>query len=116
MDVRGQEQAQRVTATGDAILRYVGDIESPEWMIPKAIWIRENEPEVYDGADRIRNPLARGVIWGLALKHSRAHVSRAIYEGIAYGTRYILEDLATAGFDCSKMYACGGGTTSELWM
>ena len=46
MDVRAHDQANRVTATGDPILRYVGNIESPEWMIPKAMWIKENEPEV----------------------------------------------------------------------
>jgi ribulose kinase len=64
----------------------------------------------------LRDPLARGVVWGLSLKHSRAHVFRAIYEGTAYGTRHILEDLANAGFECTEMYACGGGTKSELWM
>ena len=37
MDVRAHEEAQRVTPTGDPILSYVGDIESPEWMIPKAM-------------------------------------------------------------------------------
>jgi FGGY-family pentulose kinase len=322
MDVRAHEQAERVTATGDFILRFVGNIESPEWMIPKAMWIKENEPQVYDRADRIvesidwlnykvtgrwvsclnnvtckwnyatpeagwspnllrelemedlldkwpsevlpvsevigpllpsvaermglssrtvlvqgaidayagmiglnslrpgrlalitgsstchlaaskealfdsmawgpypdavvpglwileggqvstgsivkwfvdqfgyreqmaaseqdstpyeildgeasavpagseglvlldywqgnrsplRDPLARGVIWGLTLRHSRAHLFRAIYEGTAYGTRHILEDLADAGFECTEMYACGGGTKSDLWM
>jgi FGGY-family pentulose kinase len=322
MDVRSHDQAARVTATGDPILKYVGNIESPEWMIPKAMWIKENEPEVYGQADKIvesidwlnykltgrwvgcinnvtckwnyatpeggwsqgllsklgmedlhdrwpaeilpvaetlgplmpsvaealglspatqviqgaidayagsiglntlrpgrlalitgsstchlavseealfdsmawgpypdavvpglwileggqvstgsivkwfvdqcahreqleaserdttayeildkeaaaippgseglvlldywqgnrsplRDPLARGALWGLSLKHSRAHIFRAIYEGTAYGTRHILEDLADAGFECTEMYACGGGTKSELWM
>jgi FGGY-family pentulose kinase len=322
MDVRAHDQAERVTSTGDSILRFVGDIESPEWMIPKAMWIKENEPETYLQADKIvesldwlnykltgrwvacvnnvtckwnyatpeggwsssllreldmedlpdrwpsevlpvaatvgtllpsvaetlglssdtlviqgaidayagmiglntvrpgrlalitgsstchlavsdeaifgsmswgpypdavipglwileggqvstgsiakwfadqfayqeqieaadkdttvyeildeeasmippgseglvlldywqgnrsplRDPLARGVIWGLSLKHSRAHLFRAIYEGTAYGTRHILENMAQAGFRCTEMYACGGGTKSELWM
>jgi FGGY-family pentulose kinase len=64
----------------------------------------------------LRDPLARGAIWGLTLRHTRSHVFRAIYEGTAYGTRHILEDLAGAGFLCSEMYACGGGTKSQLWM
>jgi xylulokinase len=39
----------------------------------------------------IFDPRARGVIAGLTLRHSRAHLFRAIYEGIAFGIRQILE-------------------------
>ncbi|MBC7264462.1 MAG: hypothetical protein H5T64_08925 [Chloroflexi bacterium] len=64
----------------------------------------------------LRDPLARGVIWGLSLKHSVGHLFRAIYEGTAYGTRHILEDMAKAGLRVTEMIACGGGTKSSLWM
>lgn len=64
----------------------------------------------------LRDPLARGVIWGLSLNHGVGHLFRAIYEGTAYGTRHILEDMARAGFRVREMYACGGGTRSALWM
>jgi xylulokinase len=39
----------------------------------------------------IFDPRARGVIAGLTLRHSRAHLFRAVYEGIAFGIRQILE-------------------------
>ncbi|MCD6351614.1 MAG: hypothetical protein J7M26_05800 [Armatimonadetes bacterium] len=64
----------------------------------------------------IRDPLARGVILGLSLSHGIGHVLRAIYEGTAMGTRHILADLAQAGFELEGIYACGGGTRSELWL
>ncbi|MBC7287249.1 MAG: hypothetical protein H5T86_04215, partial [Armatimonadetes bacterium] len=64
----------------------------------------------------IRDPLARGVIVGLTLSHGIGHVLRAIYEGTAMGTRHILQDLAQAGFTAEGIYACGGGTRSELWL
>ncbi|MFP4250621.1 MAG: FGGY-family carbohydrate kinase, partial [Armatimonadota bacterium] len=64
----------------------------------------------------LRDPLARGVIWGLSLRHELGHVMRAIYEGTAMGTRHILEDLRATGFTPKGMYAAGGGTRSQLWM
>ncbi|MFO8078990.1 MAG: FGGY-family carbohydrate kinase [Armatimonadota bacterium] len=64
----------------------------------------------------LRDPLARGVIWGLSLRHELGHVMRAIYEGTAMGTRHILEDLRATGFRPKGMYAAGGGTRSQLWM
>ncbi len=64
----------------------------------------------------IGDPLARGAIWGLSLKHRVAHLLRAIYEGTAFGTRLILEDLRRAGFRAEALYACGGGAQSDLWL
>jgi len=64
----------------------------------------------------LRDPLARGGFWGLGLRHGVGHMLRAIYEGTAFGTRHILEDMAQAGFSPTEIYACGGGAKSELWL
>jgi ribulose kinase len=64
----------------------------------------------------LRDPLARGALWGLSLRHTVPHIFRAIYEGTAFGTRHILEDLQQAGFQAEAIYACGGGTRSDLWL
>jgi FGGY-family pentulose kinase len=67
-----------------------------------------------------RNPWtdsqARGVIWGLSLKHTPVHVYRAIMEGVAFGTEHIMRHFKEAGFVPDEVYACGGPTQSELWM
>jgi len=67
-----------------------------------------------------RNPLtdsqARGVIWGLTLKHTPVHVYRAIMEGVCYGTEHIMRYFKEAGFSPTEVYACGGATKSQLWM
>jgi FGGY-family pentulose kinase len=67
-----------------------------------------------------RNPLidsqARGVIWGLSLKHSPVHVYRAIMEGVSYGTEHIMRYFREAGFVAEEVFACGGATQSDLWM
>ena len=64
----------------------------------------------------LRDPLARGAIWGLSLRHSLPHVWRAVLEGTAMGSRHIIEDLAEAGFTVEGIYACGGGARSDLWL
>jgi FGGY-family pentulose kinase len=63
-----------------------------------------------------RDPLARGAIWGLSLKHTLPHLWRAILEGTAMGSRHIIEDLAEAGHTVEELYACGPGAASELWL
>jgi FGGY-family pentulose kinase len=51
MDVRASDQARRLQATGDPALKYSGFGEvSAEWGLPKALWIKENEPKVYNNA------------------------------------------------------------------
>ncbi len=64
----------------------------------------------------LRDPLARGVIWGLSLRHGIGHLLRAVYEGTAMGCRHIVENLAGAGLETASLRACGGGTRSRLWM
>lgn len=60
--------------------------------------------------------LARGAVWGLSLQSSRGHVYRAIMEGIAYGTRDILETFKRNNYIVKRIVACGGATRSPLFM
>ncbi len=56
MDVRAHAEADAVLATGDAALCLNGGGQGPvsaEWMIPKALWLKRNEPAVFDRAHRI---------------------------------------------------------------
>src|SRR5215208_4398328 len=51
MDVRASEEAARVEETGDRALKYSGyGAVSAEWGLPKVLWLKEKEREVYDGA------------------------------------------------------------------
>jgi FGGY-family pentulose kinase len=54
MDVRAADQARRIAATGHPALKYNGyGNVSAEWMPCKALWIKENEPEIYQNASYI---------------------------------------------------------------
>ncbi len=56
---------------------------------------------------------ARGVIWGLSLHHTSAHIYHAIQESIAYGTAHNIKAMKDAGFDVKKIVVAGGATNSR---
>jgi FGGY-family pentulose kinase len=62
------------------------------------------------------DPLARGMIWGLSLGHTPAHVFRAIIEGICFGTEHIFRTMRGHGFEPRLNVVSGGPTKSDLWM
>jgi len=64
----------------------------------------------------VNDPEATGVLIGLGLKHTRAHLTRAVLEGVAYGARDNVEMMREGGAAVSRVVAVGGGTTSDLWM
>ncbi len=62
------------------------------------------------------DPLARGAFVGLTVAHTRAHLTRAILEGVAFGLRDSLELVRGAGLAPStEIRATGGGVQSDLW-
>lgn len=74
MDQRAFREADEISATGDPVLRYVSGRVSPEWMLPKALWLLRNEPEVFERAARVvectdwmMHRLTGG--WTLSLNH-----------------------------------------------
>ncbi len=63
----------------------------------------------------IYDPLARGVIAGLTLRHRRGHLLRAAYEGIACGVRQIVGSFEETAGQPARIVAVGGGTQGGLW-
>jgi xylulokinase len=62
------------------------------------------------------DPLARGAFVGLTVNHGRAHFTRAVLEGVAFGMRDSLELMRSAGLPPStEIRATGGGIRSGLW-
>ncbi len=64
----------------------------------------------------VRDPAARGTIWGLTSSHGVGHLLRAVYEGTAFGNKRILDTLAGVGVPTQRIVACGGGVRSRLWL
>jgi xylulokinase len=62
-----------------------------------------------------RDSLARGAFVGLTLRHTQAHLTRAVVEGISFGLRDSLELLRTLGLPVNEVRAAGGGARSSVW-
>jgi xylulokinase len=62
------------------------------------------------------DPLARGAFIGLTARHTRAHLTRAVMEGVAFGLRDGFELIkgSSAGL-IHEVRASGGGARSPVW-
>ena len=63
----------------------------------------------------IHDPQARGVFAGLTLSHTRAHLYRAILEGISYGFLHHIEVIQSLGLQIERTRVTNGGSKSTLW-
>ncbi len=61
------------------------------------------------------DPAARGTFIGLRMDTTRADMTQAILEGVAFGIRDSLEVARTLGLDIRRSKICGGGAKSALW-
>lgn len=61
------------------------------------------------------DPYARGVFFGLSLKHGKGHMVRAILEGVAFGLMNSLELMINVGIKPRELRILGGGSRSLLW-
>lgn len=62
-----------------------------------------------------KDPYAKGAFIGLSLRHTKAHMARAVLEGVAFGMRDSLEIIRELGVPIEQIRATGGGGTSPLW-
>ena len=73
-----------------------------------APWLSGERVPVFD--DRIR-----GAFTGLSLRHGRAHLVRAVMEGVAYQMRWALEYGAAYGIPIGAIRGVGGGFIGPRW-
>jgi len=61
------------------------------------------------------DPKARGAFVGATLAHQRAHFTRAVLEGVAFGLRDSFEILQAMGIEIQEVRMTGGGARASLW-
>ena len=61
------------------------------------------------------NPKAKGVFFGVTLKHTKAHFIRAIMEAVGYIVKRNIEVIEDMGISVSEIRVLGGGAKSPLW-
>jgi xylulokinase len=61
------------------------------------------------------DPSARGAFIGLTLRHTKAHMARAVLEGVTFGLRDSLEILRDMHIAPASVRLSGGGAKSTFW-
>lgn len=62
------------------------------------------------------DPLARGGFIGLTIRHRRAHMTRAVLEGVSFGLKDSFTLIQNAGLGAiTQVRASGGGAKGALW-
>jgi len=61
------------------------------------------------------NPYAKGILFGMALGHTRKDLYRAVFEGVAYEVRKNIEVFRDIGISPKELKLTGGGSRSDLW-
>jgi len=64
----------------------------------------------------LHDPKAKGMLFGLSLKHTRGDVYRAILESVGFGIRHNIEVMIKEGVKPKRILAVGGGTKNSIWM
>ncbi|MBC8479137.1 MAG: xylulose kinase, partial [FCB group bacterium] len=59
--------------------------------------------------------LVRAGLFNLSLNHSREHIIRAVFEGIAFNTRWAMETLENLYKPVTELNMIGGGAKSDIW-
>ncbi len=61
------------------------------------------------------NPDARAMFIGMSMDTTRADMTQAVLEGVAFGIRDSFEVARSLGINITKTKICGGGAKSPLW-
>lgn len=62
------------------------------------------------------DPTATAAFIGLALRHGRSHLARAVMEGVVFAMRQGLDLLVELGVHPAEVLACGGSNRHPLWL
>lgn len=62
------------------------------------------------------DPHARGAFVGLGRHHTRAHLTRAVLEGVAYNLLTCIQAFRESGATIDRIDAVGGGAQSDAWL
>ncbi len=124
--VPGMHFALSIGMTSAVVLKWFRDLCAPQMPYQEFLRGVENVPPGSDGLTVLPhftgsgtphfNPDARGVISGLGLGHTRAHIARAIMESCACLLKECVEPLEDSGLSVELVRSLGGAARSDLWL
>ncbi|MBI4510464.1 MAG: FGGY-family carbohydrate kinase [Deltaproteobacteria bacterium] len=73
-------------------------------------------PWMFGERSPVPDTTVRAAFVNLSLEHRREHLVRAMYEGIGYNLRWILDSAKDVGLPCPALRVIGGGARSDAWL
>jgi len=65
----------------------------------------------------VSSTTTRATLFNISMDHTREHMMKAVYEGIGYNLRWIMDNYKRDyGFDCRPVRIIGGGALTGAWM
>ena len=123
--VPGRWLLQGGTTGGGGALKWLRDTVSPELNFGQMDDLAGSVPPGSDGVlflpymagerSPIWNPSASGVFFGLNYAKTRAHLIRAVMEGVGFALRHNLEVAQKAGANAGMLRSVGGSANSRVW-
>jgi len=123
--VPGQWLLQGGTTGGGGALKWLREQICPDLSFADMSSLADTVPAGSEGVQflpymagersPIWDPNACGVFFGLSYAKTRAHLIRAVMEGVGYALRHNLETAGNAGAKISTLRAMGGSANSLVW-
>ncbi|MHB1955548.1 MAG: FGGY-family carbohydrate kinase [Sulfobacillus sp.] len=114
-----------MAASGSLVRWFLERIKADDSLLPQLDHEASKVPPGSDGIvilpyflgekTPILNPSARGIVFGLMLHHTDAHLFRAVLESVIYGFRHHIDVITEAGHSINRVFATNGGAKSALW-
>ena len=97
------------TAELDALVASAGDVEAAAEGLYFLPYLLGERSPIWDSS-------VRGMFLGISRHHGRAHMARAVLEGVAFNMATILFALREVAGDIDVVDAIGGGARSRTWL
>ena len=99
---------------GEGVYRYMDDIIR---QIPAGSDHLICTPWMLGERCPVSSTTTRSTLYNISPTHTREHLMKAVYEGIGYNLRWILENYEKDyGFHCRQFRIIGGGALDDAWM
>jgi xylulokinase len=109
----GQEERQAAQDKGKSVFQLMDEMAAE---IPAGCEGLLFLPWVWGERAPVDDDQVRGGFVNLGLNHSKAHMVRAMLEGIGHHLRWIFESLEKAGVPVREANVIGGGAKSSFWL
>jgi xylulokinase len=111
-DALCQAEAQRAESRGISTYELLGEMAAA---VPPGSERLLFAPWLSGERSPVLNHYARGAFAGLSMGHTKAHLARAVMEGVAFHIRWIMEAMQAIGLRIEGANTIGGGATSAVW-